>query len=140
MFLKPSRWSIPTGYFIIYHTVGIIALAVDHVCPEFLVVYLVTPSYWAANPTRARRLEVVGARILALRQLFLERGDFFLGGCVSVGYLCTLRCRRRRQLLLLRRLVTPYRPTLESRILLKVLGPIRYYTVGSPRRRQSVLR
>ena len=98
MFLKPSRWSIPTGYFIIYHTVGIITLAVDHVCPEFLVVYLVIPSYWAANPTRARRLEVVGARILALRQLFLKRshlflqllilllqGELFLGGRVSVG-------------------------------------------------------
>ena len=102
-------------FFIIYHTVGVITLAVDHVCPEFLVVYLVTPSYWAANPTRARRLEVVGARILALRQLFLERshlflerGEFFLRGCVSVGYLHTLRWRRRRRrrlLLLWRRLL-----------------------------------
>ena len=54
------------GFFIIYHTIGVIALAVDHVCPDFLVVYLVTPSYWAANPTRTCRLEVVGARILAV--------------------------------------------------------------------------
>ena len=86
------------GFFIIYHTVRVVTLVVDHICPKLLIPYLVAPSYWAANPTRACRLEVVGARILALRQLFLKRrhlflqllilllqGELFLRGRVSVG-------------------------------------------------------
>ena len=87
------------GFFIIYHTVRVVTLVVDHICPKLLIPYLVAPSYWAANPTRACRREVVGARILLLRrQLFLKRrhlflqllilllqGELFLGGRVSVG-------------------------------------------------------
>ena len=95
------------GFFIIYHTVRVVTLAVYHICPKLLIPYLVAPSYWAANPCR---LEVVGARILALRQLFLKRShlflgkqrgkqrELFLGGRVSVGIgsLPLLLLRRRR--------------------------------------------
>ena len=88
------------GFFIIYHTVRVVTLVVYHICPKLLIPYLVAPSYWAANPTRACRREVVGARILLLRRqlflkrshlflffshLFLKQGELFLGGRVSVG-------------------------------------------------------
>ena len=95
------------GFFIIYHTVRVVTLAVYHICPKLLIPYLVAPSYWAANPTRACRREVAGARILLLRQLFLERshlflfrshlflkqGELFLGGRLGVGSLPLLLAR-----------------------------------------------